>query len=156
EHILNRKTQPATHRLAELIVQLEQRNAVGAQALEAFDEAALDRAAQIGQVAVLDPHLGGDVRPRRQHPDIAPDRLFGRAVTIKRRGVDPVDAGFDCVGQRRDASRLLAPDQQSTGIATTEGNFRNFEASAAEKALSHTLSLSAPESRSWRLRTQPE
>jgi len=98
EHILDRKTQPATHRLAKLVMQLEQRDAVGAQSARGFGEAALDRAAQVGQVAVFDPHLGGDLRLRRERPDVAPDGLFRRAVAIERGGVDPVDAGLDRAG----------------------------------------------------------
>src|SRR5262249_51900694 len=113
-----------------------------AQTLETFREATLDRAAQVAHVVALDPDLGGDLRPRRQRTDVAPDRLFGSAVAIERGGVDPVDAGLDGTGQRRDTSRILAPAQDSASIATTESNFRDFEAATAEQGLSHTLSLS--------------
>src|SRR5262249_39785076 len=120
EHVLGRKARPATDRLTELIVELKQRDAIGTQALEAGSEAALDGAAQIEQVTALDPHLGGNVRPRRQRFEMAPDRLLGGAIAIEGSGVDPVDAGLDRAAERGEPRRLIAPDQDSASIAATE------------------------------------
>src|SRR5262249_46150765 len=68
-------------------------------------------------------------------------------VAVDCGSVDPVDAGLDRAGQRSDASGLIASDQEPAGIASTERNLRNFEAGAAEEALSHAVSLSRSRSR---------
>ena len=58
--------------------------------------------------------------PRIERAEIAADGLFGGAVAVERRGIDPVDAGRDRALQRRDARRLAGVDQDAAGDAAAE------------------------------------
>ena len=76
EHQACRQRRTVADRGPDLVVELQQRHPVEPQPLQALLQAALDGARDIGQIAALEPHLGGDVGPRRQRREMAPDGLF--------------------------------------------------------------------------------
>jgi len=118
-------------------VQLEQRDLIEVQALEALHEALLDRARNVVHLVALDAHLGGDVGLRPERMDVAADGRFRRAVAVERRGVDPVDADDERAVERTHRAGLVALDQDAAGHPATECDFGDQEPGAAEQILSH-------------------
>jgi hypothetical protein len=100
-------------------------------------QAALDRARDVAEVLGLEPHLGGDMGPRRQRSEMAADRLLGGAVAVDRRGVDPVDAGRDRARERGMSGRLVGVDEDTAGDAAAERELGNLQPGASEQVLAH-------------------
>src|SRR5262245_63721170 len=77
------------------------------------------------------------MRLRRQRNQVAADRLLRRAVAVDRCGVDPVDAGRDCAGERGMPGRLIRVDQNAAGDATAERELRDLQPGASEQIFAH-------------------
>ena len=100
QHLLRRQGEALAHAVAEVIVQLKQRDRIRLQAPQALFQAAFDRAGHVVHVLDFEPDLGGDMRLRGQRPQMAADRFLRCAVAVDGSGVDPVDAGRDRALQR--------------------------------------------------------
>src|ERR1700754_415456 len=72
---------------------------------------------------------------------MAPDRLFGSAVAVDRRGVDPIDAGGDRADERGMTGRLVGVDQDPAGDAAAERQLRYLQPGAPEHVLAHCFRL---------------
>ena len=142
EHLLRRQHRPVADRFAELIVQLEQRDAFEVEALEARHQAALDRARDVVHLVALDPHLGGDVGLRLERVDVAADRGLGLAVAVERGGVDPVDADGERAVERAHRAGLFALDQDTAGDPGAERDLGDQKSGTAEQIFPHHSLLS--------------
>jgi hypothetical protein len=136
------RSKALAHAVAEMIVQLEQRERIRLQAPQTLLQAALDRAGHVVHFVRFQPDLAGDMGLRRQRTQMPADRFLRRAVAVNGGGVDPVDAGRDRALQRVVPDRLGCIDQDATGHAAAEGKLGYREPGAAEKSLPHCLRLS--------------
>ena len=120
EHLLRRQREAFAHAVAEVIVELKQRQRLGLQAPQTAFQAALDRAGDVVHVVCLKPDLGGDMGLQGQRPQMTADRLLRCAIAVDGRGVDPVDAGRHRALQRVVPDRLVGIDQNAAGDTAAE------------------------------------
>src|SRR5438552_6251401 len=114
QHVLQADGAGAAGRL-DVVVELEQIDALEPEATQARVERARDRARNVGEVAPVDAELRPDVHLRLQRLQHLAEVLLGLAVAVGRRGVEVVDAKLD---RPRDRSlslgRRAANDQPAT------------------------------------------